>query len=401
LRCEKFDKLIYLFLDGRLNQSEEEKLKEHLSQCERCQKKLTLLESVEGRAKKIGIEGPSQQYWDNFANRVRKKILVRKERSPVVRLRKTLENIFTFSHLKVKVAAGVISVVLVFIIGKLYIDYRGQEILPSKTVVKTEEQPQLDIKETEKKEGIKRIESASGKPDQEMKPSHVEEAKEKTIPPEKPVDKDEDLLKKKEVPTPTKIAEEKPVPVYAPPLPIEALTETEKPSEQSIISPEKKRAGAGAEKEAEETLVQEKAGPERGIRKTEKPSEVRKLQEILATQVGFVRNAGTLRVSGYFVNGDSIPVIREADTLIQVDTLNRVIKVWRAYIEKNPTDSLSKEGYLQIATAYYLLAKLSQDTTVISEGSKIIQEYLDQIQDPAIKNKLNDTLEKIKALRKK
>ena len=59
MRCEKFDKLINLFLDGRLDESEERGLKKHLSECERCQKKLSFLESVEGRANKIEIKEQS------------------------------------------------------------------------------------------------------------------------------------------------------------------------------------------------------------------------------------------------------------------------------------------------------------------------------------------------------
>ena len=125
MSCGRFDKLINLFLDGRLDESEERELKKHLSECERCQERLSLLESVEGRAKKFGIKEPPQEYWDSFSSRVREKILARKERSPAFGLKKSLESIFSFSPLKIKLAAGLVSVVLVFIIGKLYVDYRG------------------------------------------------------------------------------------------------------------------------------------------------------------------------------------------------------------------------------------------------------------------------------------
>jgi hypothetical protein len=86
---------------------------------------------------------------------------------------------------------------------------------------------------------------------------------------------------------------------------------------------------------------------------------------------------------------------------MQVDELRITIQVWKAYIEKNPLDSLTNQGYLQVATCYYLLAKLSQDTTLISEGSKLIREYLSQIKDPMIEDKLRDRLKKIKTLRQR
>ena len=86
---------------------------------------------------------------------------------------------------------------------------------------------------------------------------------------------------------------------------------------------------------------------------------------------------------------------------MQADELRRTIQVWKAYIQENPSDSLTNQGYLQVAIGYYLLAKLSQDTTVISEGSKLIDEYVDQIEDRKVKEELSGKLKKIKALRKR
>ncbi len=407
MRCEKFDKLIYLFLDGRLNQSETEELKKHLSECKRCQERLSFLESVEGRARKIEAEEPSQEYWDTFSSRVREKIIARKERSPVFGLKKAFENIFSFSPFKIKVAAGVVSVTLVFIVGKLYVDYRGQEILPSKTVTQTEEQPQLDIMEMEKKEGFpveqgrRKIRSISEKPEMKREPATTVQQEGKAIPPKREGVEKEALLKKEKITAQPKVAEEKTVPAYAPTLEDQTLAEPEKSPKEPIVSPDIKQIGAGVEKEAEETLIGKMAGPERVTHKAEEPPQEGKLEEILAPQVGFVGFRAPLPIAGYSVNGNSIPDLREADTLMHADTLIRVIQVWRAHIKKNPIDSLSKQGYLQIATAYYLLAKLSQDTTLISEGLKLMEEYLEQIKDPTVKDNLSNRIEKIKALRQR
>ncbi len=410
MRCERFDKLIYLFLDGRLDQDKERKLKEHLSKCERCQKKLAFLQSVEGRAEKIEIKEPPQEYWDSFSIRVRAKVLARKERSPVIRLRKALENIFTFSPLKIKVAAGLVSVVLVFIIGKLYVDYRGQEILPSKEIIQTEEQPRLDIKEIEKKEGFpieegrKRVKSAFDKPEQEMKLSDVEEAKEKPVPSETPVDKKKVLVKEREVPAQPEVAQEKAVPAYAPALEDQIPIEIEKPSEQQFISPEAEPVGAGAEERAKEKVVRKMAAPKKKAQKAEEVPQKGEAEKPVSKNVSaFVKPAfrTSLAMDQYVVKEKILPKIEEDDTLTQVNELTRIIQVWKAYIEENPTDPLTNQGYLQIATAYYLLAKLSQDTTAISEGSKVIEEYLDQIKDPTVKDNLSDRLKKIKALRQR
>lgn|GEM_PF-1310695 len=408
MRCERFDKLINLLLDGRLDQSKERELKEHLSQCERCQKKLALLESVEGRAKKIEIEEPAREYWDSFSIRVREKVLARKEKSPVVRLRKALENILTFSPLKIKIAAGLISVVLVFIIGKLYVDYRGQEILPSKTVVKTEEQPQLDIVEIEKKEGVP-IEDRErliplGKPEMERKPALVDQREGKAVPEVTVEGKKEALLKEKKMPSPPKIAEEKAVPAYAPALEDQIPIEIEKPPEQQFISPEAEPVGAGVEEGAEEKVVRKMAAPKKKAQKAEKvPQKGEAERAVSKDVVAFTKPPlkASLAMDQYVVKEKILPKIEEDDTLTQVNELTRIIQVWKAYIEENPLDSLTNQGYLQVATCYYLLVKLSQDTTVISEGSKIIEEYLDQIKDPTVKDNLSDRLKKIKALRKR
>ncbi len=58
MSCEKFDKLINLFLDGRLDQNQERELKEHLSQCQGCREKLIFLRSVETKVKGIEAKQP-------------------------------------------------------------------------------------------------------------------------------------------------------------------------------------------------------------------------------------------------------------------------------------------------------------------------------------------------------
>ena len=412
MRCERFDKLIHLFWDGRVNQSEEKKLKKHLSECKRCQKKLSLLESVEGKAKKIKIKQPPQEYWDSFSTRVRKKIFEHKERSPVFGLKKALESIFSFSPLKIKVAAGVISVLLVFIIGKLYMDYQKQQILPSKTVIKTTESPQLDIMEIKKEEGFsveegeRRIGTISEKAKMEIKPTPSDQQEKKTISPKRTGDEKEVLLKEKKTPSIPEVAKEKPVPAYAPALEDQIPTKTETPSEQQFIAPETKSPGAGVGGEVEEKAEIKTAGPKKKVQKAEEIPQKGEAEQLVTKDISLPPPTRGFRpysaMDHYMVNEKMLQKIEEDDTLMQVDELRRTIQVWKAYIEENPTDSLTNEGYLQVATCYYLLAKLSQDTTVISEGSKLLKKYLDdQIKDPTVKDNLSDRLKKIEALRER
>jgi hypothetical protein len=406
LKCERFDKLIHLFLDGRLEKDKESDLEEHLSACEKCARKLALLKSMEGAAKKIQVEEPQQEYWDTFSSRVREKITRREERSLAFGLKQALQGFFSFSPLKIKVAAGLISVVLVFIVGKLYVDYRGQEIVPRKESMQTQEQPRPDATKATQKGEVSQAEDrdrAARPPDEpkrEKKAVDIEEAKKKETPPGEPISEEEIATEELGTLTAPEVVAERGVSAPAPTPDVQTLAEPEGPSKQ--LSEETEATGAGMKDEAKgkaaiEMPAQVKGtGKEEGVsRKAEQERTASEVRNILIPQYGFV---GPDR---FLLDQNMVPKMGEYDTLRQADELKRAIKIWKDYIKENPTDSLTNQGYLQVAMAYYLLAKLSQDTTVISEGKKLIETYLGLIAEPALKEKLRDRLEKIKALREK
>ncbi len=402
MKCERFDKLIHLFLDGKL----ERELKEHLSTCEKCAQKLALLKSVEGAAKKIEIQEPPQKYWDTFSSRVREKIVQREEESPAFRLKKALQDIFSFSPLKIKVAAGLVSVVLVFIVGKLYVDYRGQEIVPRRAIIRTEEQPQLDVADVAEKGEVREAEDRdrTARPPDEPKgvarTIEVKEARKKAMPAEEPAVGEESAVEEMGIPTPPKVTQERGVSALAPTAADQAGVEIEVAAEQAAAAPDAEQTGAGVEGKRDKAgelgipVEEEKVAELEGL-----SVEGKKEKMIMKDVTASVRTVRPME--RYMVNKVAVPKIQEDDTLMRMDALTTTVQVWKDFIEENPADSLSREGYLQIAMAYYLLAKLSQDTTVISEGKKLIETYLDQIAEPALKKRLSDKLEEIKALREK
>jgi len=406
LKCERFDKLIHLFLDGRLEKNEESELQEHLSTCEECAQKLALLKSVEGTAKKIEAEEPQQEYWDTFSSRVREKIAQREGRSFASGLKKSVQGLFSFSPLKIKVAAGLISVVLVFIVGKLYVDYRGQEIVPRKESMQTQERPRpAAVKVTEKGEVAQaedrdRVARLPDEPKREQKVVDVEEAKKKAAPPDEPVAGEETAAEELGALTAPEVAAERGVPASAPAATDQAVVEAEVASEQAGIAPDAEQMGAGVEGK------REKAGKTGIPVEEEKTGELEELtvegQKKKATTKDITMSIrGTRPMERYMVNQVEVPKIEEDDTLMRMDALTTTVQVWKDFIEESPGDPLSREGYLQVAIGYYLLAKLNRDTTVISEGKKLIEIYLDQIAEPALKEKLSDRLEKINALKEK
>ncbi len=366
MRCEDFDELIYLFWDGRIDERKKEKLEKHLSTCNRCKEKLALLESIEKEAQGIKIKEPSQEYWDTFSSRVRERVIGQKEESLSFRLKKVFENVFTFSPLKIKVATGLVSVVLVFIVGKLYIDYRGKEIIPSKPSIESRGKPALYTPEV-----TKEISPTDEKVKKEKKLAPLNKESEKALPPKtiskEKIEPEEVKLKGKEIPL-----------------------------------PETYSTGAGGEEKGK--ISQGVIQTERGAKDVEVvPSkETTKMTAAKPVPLALGQAIETASVGNYYVlEGNKMLQVKEEDTLLQEDVLRRIIESWNRYLEKNPKDSLANEGYLQVAIAYHLLSKLTQDQSFLLKGIELLEKYEKQVTDPKTKEELNSKLKELKALKEK
>ena len=365
MKCEDFDELIYLFWDGRIDERKREELEKHLSTCKRCKEKLALLESIEKGAKEIKIKKLSQEYWDTFSSRVREKIIAQKEESFSFKLKRFFENVFTFSPLKIKIAAGVVSIVLVFSVGKLYVDYRGKQIVPPARIESLKEPalyaPELEKEVTPLEEKVKKKEKVSP-PSDELEKAVVPQIipKEKTTP---------------------EVAELK---------------------EEKVALPEVYSTGAGAEEKGK--MLEEVVPPEYKAKDEEgaPPKAVTKRGGKEPSPLALSHAMKTPSVRNYYVIDEEKALkIEEEDTLLQKDVLRTIIENWNRYIEKNPKDSLVNEGYLQVAMSYYLLNKLTQDESDLLKGIEVLEKYQRQVTDPKIKEKLNKKLKRLKALKEK
>lgn len=426
MRCEDFDELIYLFWDGELEQSKKEELEKHLLTCNRCKEKLAFLGSIEKGAKEIKIKERSQEYWDTFSNRVRERLVARTEKSFSFKLKKVFENIFAFSPLKVKIAAGVVSIVFVFVIGKLYIDYKGKEIIPSKPKMESTKKPTLYAPTLEKEVTPSVHIEEKGKPKEVRIPQEAkvekeeppgslkEKLKSKTVPPSEPEGKWEELsnqveshkmevppeekVKKEEKPTlPTKELEKTPTSKI---VPVEKPTPEEEKAEEKTKLPTTYSAGARGEEKGKvsKDIIQ----PEQKALNVEGVplKETTKTVEGKTLSVALERAVETPPASNYYLlEGEKVVQVKEKDTLLQEDTLRSIIERWNRYIEKNPKDSLTNEGYLQVAISYYLLSKLTLDQSVISKGIELLEKYAKQSTDPKIKEELSRKLKELKALK--
>lgn len=403
MSCDRYHKLINLFLDKKLTQNEERELKEHLAQCQECKEKLYSLQRIEENAKRIKAQEPPEEYWNTFSSRVREKIIIQQEKSPAFGWKKYLDSVFSFSPLKIKVAAGVISVLFVFIIGKLYMDYRGGEFLPWEKTAKVQETPKSVVMDMESEEDIAPVvsEEGAGSVPEEIEATKEEavDRKGEIISPEKE-DKGKTIPpKSEEASTPPPVAEEKTAPASAPEVAIPAPTELG--AEDRVDVPESKPTGAGVDQEVKKKReIQANITKPASLRDHDS-SRISKIEASREIQTGIVSDQLLSPTGEYKMSYNSILKVEEVDTTVPADTLKKVILAWKTFIQENPADSLSEEGYLQVATAYYLLSQTSQDTTYLSEGSEVITQYLDQVKNPTIEAALRDKLRKIQALRQK
>jgi hypothetical protein len=385
LKCEDFDRLFHLYYDKKLDEKESEKIKAHLLECKRCAEKLEALKSIEKVAKDIELQEPEEGYWESFSQRVRNRIVLREKKPFGLKVKSLFESLTTISPSKLKLAASLATLVLVFIIGKLYVDYRiaGLERMrypaPSKVEIAS---PQ--VKEEEKKEITAE--------EQKVVPQEKTEAKQRgkslaKVEEPKPAKEVGAGLEKEKGEAPPEAKEEKiaDMMMASPEVTAQAPEVTEKmviaPKETSMAKPSEAFGIAKIE-----------GVTEKGKSKTSK----------IAMMAEKTYPDTTMKTVGYELEGErKVGYISKNDTLISSDSLKKIIEVWKNFIEKNPTDPSIDEGYRQVATGYLLLGKITKDKSEIENGIKLIEKYLKLTKTEQIKQLLKKTEEELKSSKKK
>lgn len=380
MKCKDFDELLHLYLDGELKEKESKKIEEHLLACQRCSEKLQELKSLEEKAKGIKIAEPSAIYWKTFTQEVRNKIILRKKKPFWAKFRSSWESFFIYSPSKLKIAAGIASVLLVFIIGKLYWDYQGKDLerirsermekaLSSQAPQKVEFQAPM-VKDTTIVES------------QPEEPTFAESVS--IIPEEKVEKKITEELKRGKISAPDSTKEFPKV-------------ET-KPSEQ-VTSPTLVRKidleEIGGPPSLQETTLQvqkssvEKSAIKMAVDQPIKPEKFGK---------------GLYFISGtryYKVDEVYIRALTEKDTSVTADTLKKVIASWKEYIEKNPESEWLAKGTDQLAISFQLLFLKTKEESLLQEGIELLNRYKEFIIDQKTKDELNKKIKDLDALKKK
>jgi len=415
LKCEDFDKLIHLYFDGELDAGKSIEMEEHLLTCQNCAAKLLELKKLGESAKGIRLPELSPEYWKTFAERVRNEIILRRRKSFWAKIKSGWESFFFYSPFKLRIAAGVASILLVFIIGKLYWDYKGKEL----ERVRSE-----------------RIEKALSIPAQQ-KPELQIPAVMESLQTKKPV-KETTFVKPK-----PPVAEQKALQISTPSesissVRVEKSAELQAPFE-SVISVAGEKAQGEKEKEAGEsktselkksiTVTAERPKIEKGVtanlrtvtqaEMAMKPPSlpetilyVQKLPEEKRTGATTAHRTTTAAkkdeglypaesVRYYKADTSWVRALAEKDTLVEADTLKKIISAWKEYFEKKPVSGWVPEGFSQIKNGYELLFLKTSDDSLRQAGIKLLKQYKDSVTDQKTKDDLTKKIFGLEALKKK
>lgn len=385
--CKDFEKLIHLYLDGKLDEQKRKEVEKHLAECQKCREKFESLKLVEEKAKGIKIPEPGDAYWESFSQRVRERIISKQKQPFGVKVKDFFATTFVLSPNRLRVAAAVASLVLVFIIGKLYIDYRGtvpERLKPVEVEAPVVEPPQIEEekpspapeKPAPKREKKRVVEQKAA----EIKEEASKEEVEKPTPPVQPEPKEVTAGKGAELITKKPIIGSMRKTVAVPEI-----------AEQEVLKPEEKQEAPKAAMRTLADVEKKKAKPQSKV-EIECFVDKMPLQEEMAP-----------REKCFYLFEDSIqiPDIDYFGSKLSSDSLRVISDFWKKFVQDNPADPFVEYAYLQIAAAYYYSFNKTKDETIRVEGIKRIEEFLKISQKEGTKEGLRQRLEKLKGLKEK
>ena len=413
MKCERFNKSISLYLDGRLGETDERALREHLSTCPRCADTLSALEAAQKAAKATRAAEPRAGYWDVFSGRVIERIDAEREikaRSP---LRDFAAKILPAPGRRLSLAAGVASIALAIVVGVLYVDRQGGRVVPPGAQAPAERE---EVPETARDTRIaeESREATVGEPKLQELTDVQKETDAGGAPAGTQTETPAVAAKKDASPTDAKkesslsgganeprtvaiksVSADKPAATPEAPAKPAEQTKADRSAETPVSV-----GGATELTQAEKSTETPRRAKREAETETIAPDKMERSRAVSFNAAD--KRAGVEPpMESYMVGGIALQKIADQDTLIAADELRALIATWKSHIEGNPTDSLNSEGYRQVAVAYCLLARQSGDEAVISEGAQVIKSYLDRVEDPDVKRFLAAKLEEIEGLREK
>ncbi len=414
MKCERFDRLINLFLDGRLEEEDEKSMREHLAVCERCAARLAAMKSVEAEARKIEPAQPPEEYWDTFAERVQGRLDEgTAEPGGIVSVIWTA--LFKSPSPRIRFAAGAAAVAIVVIAGAIFLDHRESDILPSQEIARQVLHGKKDLVGKESSSDDVDVEAETGGVEElrEKAPeAGVESAIGKNPPPamekisrsgEKEASKPQPVMKDETARSKEKTAAREVEQI--PP----ATQLTQKTSTEPVKSGEGSEQNEAATAQAVDKSLALKGGQVksslnrdagRGIAAVnDKTSAGKSAGE--APAVRYSMKSSPAPAGGYLLGETFVPGIEGGGEDISDEELARILDKWVLFIENNPNDTLCFTGYMQVAQGYFLLGSRTGEGPVITAGAKTVEKYIALSPDPETADALRGWLKKIQSLREK
>ncbi|MGB2696464.1 MAG: hypothetical protein WBD28_01235, partial [Candidatus Zixiibacteriota bacterium] len=305
------------------------------------------------------------------------------------KLKEFASNIFVFTPASLRVAAAVASILLVFIVGKLYIDYRGT--IPQRIEPVEKEMPKAE----------KRVTALEAPKTEEEKPIHVQKkgaparGEKKKTEIEAPEIANEKLKMQKEKLTISEKAE---------------LKEIEADKGAELITKEPATRDIGKEAPVPEITEQEVLKP---VEKVEAPKvamrtiadveeeKAKPKSKVLRMAVASEAMPKGATVEYWIPDSAKIPDVDYHQKGLSPDSLSTIIDFWEKFIKENPDDHFVEEAYLQIAAAYYHIFNKTKDEAIRVKGIKQIEEFLKISKEEETKEGLRQRLENLKSLKTK
>ena len=130
--CRKINALLSAYLDGECSPEERRKVEEHLRRCPGCRSELELLRRIENGSRRTGPPDPGEPYWNTFLPRLRRRIDQEQPLQVPGGLGRRIRRLFAPPVPWIRLAGAVATAVLVVVIGRAFIDRRG-DLVPMRS----------------------------------------------------------------------------------------------------------------------------------------------------------------------------------------------------------------------------------------------------------------------------
>lgn len=365
MNCNEFEKLVSLYIDKELPEDKQAKLEEHLTTCSKCRELLEEFKALESGAREIHLPVPEEDYWKNFAFRLKTKLTVNLKPSFREKLKNAVSEYWFLAPAQYKWASTIAVFILMLGVNWLYFETQKSKLsLERNRIIELERS--LQKQETPITTPEKAI-PALGKPVIEKKLTGKQ-------------------ITNKGLPLVTQKKEPK--------------SGISKPS-QALFAPETK-APAPAQKESQGppavTSQQELAGDrmeDKPVAETARAQEG--LTEVMASIATVEKDATLAQKSDSVSQADYNFTIRQ-DSLYQIEYLKKKIDLWESYLKQNPTDTLSEKTYLQILDSYVELYELTQDSLQVQEALQKAMVFKNQTPSEAGQQALQNKILQLQSL---